>query len=116
MFIDRIGEICDVLICEKATDGRHFVGHNDFYEHILVPPTGNDLLGQRIRVKIVEVSKFYMKSIILDECSSNKEMSTSKSNVLKPIGINLKHITIIFSISYIVLFFVKCLLRIFKIM
>uniref|UniRef100_A0A914EF09 tRNA-t(6)A37 methylthiotransferase n=1 Tax=Acrobeloides nanus TaxID=290746 RepID=A0A914EF09_9BILA len=66
---DYIGREFDVLICEKATDGLHFVGHNKSYEHILVPSSEN-LMGKRVRVRITEVSKFYMKSIVVskNEC------------------------------------------------
>jgi threonylcarbamoyladenosine tRNA methylthiotransferase CDKAL1 len=65
---DKIGQVHDVLICEKASDGIHFVGHNKYYEHILVPAHGNDsLLGKRVMCKITEVSKFHMKSVIVSE-------------------------------------------------
>uniref|UniRef100_A0A915ET07 Uncharacterized protein n=1 Tax=Ditylenchus dipsaci TaxID=166011 RepID=A0A915ET07_9BILA len=33
---EKIGEQYDVLICEMATDGVSYVGHNKTYEHILV--------------------------------------------------------------------------------
>lgn len=57
----------DVLICEVATDGKSFVGHNKCYEHILVPKReGEDLLGRWAKVKITEVAKFYMKSEIIE--------------------------------------------------
>uniref|UniRef100_A0A914R0I7 tRNA-t(6)A37 methylthiotransferase n=2 Tax=Panagrolaimus davidi TaxID=227884 RepID=A0A914R0I7_9BILA len=65
---DKIGQIHDVLICEKATDNTHYVGHNKTYEHILVPAYGtDDLLGKRVTVQITEVSKFHMKSCIISE-------------------------------------------------
>jgi hypothetical protein len=65
---DKIGSVHDVLICESASDGTHFVGHNKSYEHILVPAYGDEsLLGKRVRVKITEVSKFHMKSVIVSE-------------------------------------------------
>lgn len=62
---DRVGEEHDVLICEKATDGVHYVGHNKSYEHLLVPGDGRDLLGCHARVRVTEVSKFYMKSVLV---------------------------------------------------
>ncbi|KAL3084342.1 hypothetical protein niasHT_035168 [Heterodera trifolii] len=74
---ERIGEEHFVLICERASDGRHLVGHNKCYEHILVPDPclapGNEcvsiskksLLGHWAHVRIVSVSKFYMKSEIV---------------------------------------------------
>lgn len=42
---DRIGEIHDCLICEKAKDGVNYVGHNKSYEQILIP-SDEDLLGK----------------------------------------------------------------------
>jgi len=45
------------------------VGHNKFYEQILVEPLqgaqGEDLMGKWCRVRIAEVSKFHMKAAII---------------------------------------------------
>ncbi|KAI1728305.1 radical SAM superfamily domain-containing protein [Ditylenchus destructor] len=64
----RIGMQYEVLICEMATDGISYVGHNKSYEHILVAPPADcrSLLGQRVRVEIVETAKFYMKGAIVE--------------------------------------------------
>lgn len=51
---DRIGEIHDCLVCERATDTIHFVGHNKSYEQILIP-SDEDILGKRVKVEITEV-------------------------------------------------------------
>lgn len=67
---DRIGEIHDCLVCEMAKDGINFVGHNKSYEQILIPPV-RDLLGQRVKVQIVEVSKFHMKAKILEDSNES---------------------------------------------
>lgn len=75
---DRIGEIHDCLVCEMAKDGVNFVGHNKSYEQILIPP-GRDLLGQRVKVKIVDVSKFHMKGQIIED-KSTKELMTKKES------------------------------------
>lgn len=72
---EKIGKIYDVLICEMAKDGEHYVGHNKCYEHILVAKKdGDDLLGKWAKVKITEVAKFYMKSIILKEKKEGSKM------------------------------------------
>lgn len=63
---ERIGEIHNVLVCELATDRHHYVGHNKNYEHFLIP-SKTSLLGCWVNVKIVEVSKFYMKADIVAE-------------------------------------------------
>ncbi|KAI6203010.1 hypothetical protein M3Y94_00507200 [Aphelenchoides besseyi] len=63
---NRIGEVHDVLICEQASDGVHFVGHNKSYEHILVPPAPGVELGGWARVQITKTSKFHMKSQVIE--------------------------------------------------
>lgn len=74
---EKIGQIHDVLICEMATDGVHYVGHNKSYEHILVPTiNGHDLLGKWAKVKITEVAKFYMKSVILEADRGNIDLNS----------------------------------------
>ncbi|CAD6184486.1 unnamed protein product [Caenorhabditis auriculariae] len=56
---ERIGEVHDVLICEKASDGKHVVGHNKSYEHILVTADAAPM-GGWVKVKVRDVSKFCM--------------------------------------------------------
>jgi threonylcarbamoyladenosine tRNA methylthiotransferase CDKAL1 len=97
----RIGERHFVLICELASDGKHYVGHNKFYgklkggiyshsfilEHILVPNDGsNSLLGKWANVQIVEVSKFYMRSKLIemptkmDAIMENEQLEINKNS------------------------------------
>lgn len=78
---DRIGEIHDCLVCEKATDGVYFVGHNKSYEQILIP-SDRDLLGTRVKVEITEVSKFHMKSRIIGRDDTLKK-ELSENSMLK---------------------------------
>lgn len=47
---DRIGQVEEVLVCELATDGVHYVGHNKSYEHILVPATDDSIMGKYVKV------------------------------------------------------------------
>lgn len=61
---ERIGERHRVLVCELATDQEHYVGHNKYYEHFLIPAQ-KCLLGKFVEVRIVEVSKFYMKAVLV---------------------------------------------------
>ncbi|KAI6182779.1 TRNA-t(6)A37 methylthiotransferase [Aphelenchoides bicaudatus] len=76
---DRIGKIYDVLVTEKAADKEHYVGHNKSYEQILIP-SERDLLGERVKVQITEVSKFHMKSRIVDQNDDDlSENSTMKN-------------------------------------
>lgn len=100
----RIGERHFVLICELASDGKHYVGHNKFYgkegigeyyshsfilEHILVPnedDKNNSLLGKWANVQIVEVSKFYMRSKLIemptkmDAIMENEQLEINKNS------------------------------------
>lgn len=61
---ERIGERHRVLVCELATDQQHYVGHNKCYEHFLIHAK-KCLLGKWVEVRIVEVSKFYMKAVLV---------------------------------------------------
>ena len=68
-FGDRIGEEHNVLITEMAKDLYHFVGHGKCFDHFLVPPpskgTDIDLMGKFVKVKIISVGKFFIKSKIV---------------------------------------------------
>lgn len=66
----RIGEIHRVLVCEQASDKIHYVGHNKSYEQILVPGDDASILGHFVDVKIVEVSKYHMKSCLIKKNSN----------------------------------------------
>ncbi|VDK76734.1 unnamed protein product [Onchocerca ochengi] len=46
---ERIGEKHRVLVCELATDRLHYVGHNKYYEHFLIP-SKKCLLGSWVEV------------------------------------------------------------------
>uniref|UniRef100_A0A1I8EWV1 tRNA-t(6)A37 methylthiotransferase n=1 Tax=Wuchereria bancrofti TaxID=6293 RepID=A0A1I8EWV1_WUCBA len=61
---ERIGEKHRVLVCELATDQQHYVGHNKYYEHFLIP-SKKCLLGKWVQVRITDVSKFYMKAVLI---------------------------------------------------
>ncbi|VDO32368.1 unnamed protein product [Brugia timori] len=61
---ERIGEKHRVLVCELATDQQHYVGHNKHYEHFLIP-SKKCLLGKWVQVRITDVSKFYMKAVLI---------------------------------------------------
>src|SRR5699024_3329531 len=61
---DRIGRKYRILITEEASDKSgngicHYVGHNEFYEQILVPKD-QCTLGSLIDVEIVSFGKHYM--------------------------------------------------------
>lgn len=55
----KIGEVQDVLVTEVSHDGKHYVGHNKFYEQVLLPKRA-ELMGKMVTVKIVSTSKHSM--------------------------------------------------------
>lgn len=55
-----------VLVTEISHDKKHYVGHNKFYEQVLLPMREN-LLGKSVWVKIVGASKFSMVAELEDE-------------------------------------------------
>ena len=56
---DRIGKIYEILVTEESTDKKYYVGHNEFYEQILVRKS-SCFLGRVIKVKIVSTGKWWM--------------------------------------------------------
>jgi len=105
----RIGKEYWVLICERASDGKSYVGHNkcyglfeiffEIFRNFLVRISNPDpyeaeilknenssknglLLGKWAHVRIVGVSKFYMRSEILN-WKGSKDENILKENSLK---------------------------------
>lgn len=70
----RIGLVQDVLVTELSHDKKHYVGHNKFYEQVLVP-LKESYLGKMVKVKIVETTKYSMKG---------EPISKGTSPALKP--------------------------------
>ena len=57
---DRIGQRYRVLVTEESTDKKHLVGHNKFYEQILIPKEQCQM-GSSIDVEIIAVGKYHMQ-------------------------------------------------------
>lgn len=66
---NRVGIIQDVLVTEVSHDKKHYVGHNKFYEQVLVP-LKEEYLGKMIKVKITETGKYSMKAEPINEGTS----------------------------------------------
>lgn len=62
----KLGEIQQVLVTEVSHDKQFWVGHNKFYEQVLVPKE-EGLLGKMVEVKIISTGKHYMMSEIIRE-------------------------------------------------
>ncbi|CAH2039213.1 unnamed protein product, partial [Iphiclides podalirius] len=56
---DRLGEVQTVLVTELSHDRDHFVGHNEFYEQVLVPKA-DEFIGKLLTVEITGATKFSM--------------------------------------------------------
>ncbi|XP_050308772.1 threonylcarbamoyladenosine tRNA methylthiotransferase [Anthonomus grandis grandis] len=62
----KVGEIQDVLVTEISHDKKHYVGHNEFYEQVLLP-LNPEFMGKLVKVKISSATKFSMIGEPLDE-------------------------------------------------
>jgi len=58
-YTGREGEEYTVLVTEESTDKRFWVGHNQFYEQILVPKE-SEFLGKMIQIQVTSVGKHFM--------------------------------------------------------
>ncbi|KYN04254.1 PREDICTED: threonylcarbamoyladenosine tRNA methylthiotransferase [Cyphomyrmex costatus] len=56
----KVGLIQKVLVTEVSHDKQHYVGHNKFYEQVLIP-LKQEYMGKMIDVRIIEATKFSMK-------------------------------------------------------
>lgn len=73
----RVGQTYTALVTEISHDKEHYVGHNKFYEQILLPMKDN-LLGKAVRVRITGTTKFSMMGEILDD-ESKWEVCSKKT-------------------------------------
>lgn len=63
-FENRLGKRYQILVTEESTDKRYYVGHNKFYEQILVDK--NDCnLGEWIEVEITSFGKHHMNGRLI---------------------------------------------------
>nr|XP_022921188.1 threonylcarbamoyladenosine tRNA methylthiotransferase [Onthophagus taurus] len=61
----KVGEVQDILVTEISHDNEHFVGHNKFYEQVLIPKK-DELMGKLVTVKIESATKFSMMGVVYD--------------------------------------------------
>ncbi|KAL3275592.1 hypothetical protein HHI36_020347 [Cryptolaemus montrouzieri] len=61
-YTHKCGEIQEILVTEISHDKKYFVGHNKFYEQVLIPMK-DEYMGKLVTVEIVECSKFSMKAV-----------------------------------------------------
>ena len=65
-YSDRVGMQYKALVTEVSHDENYYVGHNQFYEQILVPKDP-ELMGKIVHVEIVSVCKFSMTGQLLED-------------------------------------------------
>jgi len=76
----RIGEVYRVLVTETSHDNNYFVGHNEFYEQVLVPKLP-ELMGKMFQVRIVNTCRFSMTGELLE---STEVVRPAPSDPLAP--------------------------------
>lgn len=82
-YADRVGTEYDVLVTEISHDKKHYVGHNKFYEQVLLPMKEN-LLSKLVRVKITGATKFSMSADIINSEDEWKQVNENvKENLLR---------------------------------
>lgn len=86
----ELGTKQTVLVTEISHDRKHYVGHNKFYEQILLP-MHNNLLGKQVKVEITGCTKFSMfGKVIQDE---REWVNCSKPNTVGDGNTNPKLVT-----------------------
>lgn len=57
----KVGEIQEILVTEISHDKKYYVGHNKYYEQVLIPMEDH-YMGKLVTVEVEECSKFSMKA------------------------------------------------------
>lgn len=53
-----------MLITEESSDGLHYVGHNKYYDQVLIDKSvGADLMGKMVVVTVTDTDKHYVKAM-----------------------------------------------------
>ncbi|GIY34804.1 threonylcarbamoyladenosine tRNA methylthiotransferase [Caerostris extrusa] len=74
----NLGSIQNVLVTEISHDKKHYVGHNKYYEQVLVPKR-DEFLGECITVKII---KTVLKVITENDLQGKSALLSTSSNAL----------------------------------
>ena len=52
-----------MLITEESTDELHYVGHNKYYDQVLINKSfGSNLMGKMVTVMVTDTDKHYIKA------------------------------------------------------
>lgn len=74
-YTERVGQEYTALVTDISHDKKYYVGHNQFYEQILLPME-KDLLGKSVKVRIVSTTKFSMIGELLESKEAWKSCTT----------------------------------------
>ncbi|RMX48399.1 hypothetical protein pdam_00010996 [Pocillopora damicornis] len=61
----KVGEHQTVLITEDAKDQAHFVGHNKYYDQVLIHKSEGDLMGKMVQVEITSAGEHFQMARVL---------------------------------------------------
>ena len=66
----------EVLVTDVSHDQEYYVGHNEYYEQILLPKDDN-IMGKLVNVKIIKATKFSMIGEVTDKESPQRPTDVS---------------------------------------
>lgn len=111
----KIGETQEVLVTEISHDKKYYVGHNKFYEQVLLP-MDKQYMGKLVTVQIYEATKFSMNGQPLEnvimpgltaplECGQVSGVSAEKfvRNSKFPLAIAILVISLVLRIVWMLL-------------
>lgn len=88
-YAHKVGDVQTVLVTERSHDKKHYVGHNKFYEQVLLPMHDN-LLGKSVQVRIIKATKFSMEAELLQEEKEWKDCVKPQENQQKKKAVSKK--------------------------
>lgn len=85
---NKIGEVEEILVTEVAYDNKHLVGHNEFYEQVLVPKD-DKYMGQILKVRIIDTKKHCLIGVPVTSgfspaVASSSDCSSQKTSAAVP--------------------------------
>ncbi|KAK3909552.1 Threonylcarbamoyladenosine tRNA methylthiotransferase [Frankliniella fusca] len=79
-YTHKLGEVQDILVTEISHDKKHYVGHNKFYEQVLVPQV-TEMLGKMVKVKITATQKHCMIAEPVEATSKQEQYAVMNGTI-----------------------------------
>ena len=76
-----------ILVTDRGSDGKHFVGHDKCYRHVLIP-SEDSYMGKWVKVKVESTGKYYIKGSVVKvypSFTSESQESAENSTDSKPL-------------------------------